>query len=119
MLTVYDLEEAYEFGMSELAKYLEVDYPTASGLERDLQWMRIGMEGKGFLSPPLLKSYHGNPSESATELQNCVREHAMNLESFLLSVSVSYSVLADFEYYFRKLGEAYGLLKEFEENALC
>ena len=47
------------------------------------------------------------------------RQEAIEWQNNLFNHNYSYGELAEFGYYFEKLGRRYGLLKEFRENGIC
>ena len=47
------------------------------------------------------------------------RQEAIDWQNNLFNHNYSYGELAEFVYYFEKLGRRYGLLKEFRENGIC
>ena len=48
-----------------------------------------------------------------------VRQKAIDWKNDFCNHNYSYGELAEFGYYFEKLGRRYGLLKEFRENGIC
>ena len=48
-----------------------------------------------------------------------VRQKAIDWQNDFCNHNYSYGELAEFGYYFEKLGRRYGLLKEFRENGIC
>lgn len=47
------------------------------------------------------------------------RQEAIEWQNDFCNHNYSYGELAEFVYYFEKLGRRYGLLKEFRENWIC
>ena len=47
------------------------------------------------------------------------RQEAIDWQNEFCNHNYSYEELAEFGYYFEKLGRRYGLLKEFRENGIC
>lgn len=47
------------------------------------------------------------------------RREAIDWQNDFCNHNYSYGELAEFGYYFEKLGKRYGLLKEFRENGIC
>lgn len=47
------------------------------------------------------------------------RQEAIDWQNDFCNHNYSYGELAEFGYYFEKLGKRYGLLKEFRENGIC
>ena len=47
------------------------------------------------------------------------RQEAIDWKNDFCNHNYSYGELAEFVYYFEKLGRRYGLLKEFRENGIC
>ena len=47
------------------------------------------------------------------------RQEAIEWQNGFCNHNYSYGELAEFVYYFEKLGRRYGLLKEFRENGIC
>ena len=47
------------------------------------------------------------------------RQEAIDWQNDFCNHNYSYGELAEFGYYFEKLGRRYGLLKEFRENGIC
>ena len=47
------------------------------------------------------------------------RQEAIEWQNNLFNHDYTYGELAEFGYYFEKLGRRYGLLKEFRENGIC
>ena len=47
------------------------------------------------------------------------RQEAIDWQNDFCNYNYSYGELAEFGYYFEKLGKRYGLLKEFRENGIC
>lgn len=48
-----------------------------------------------------------------------VRQEAIDWQNDFCNHNYSHGELAEFGYYFEKLGRRYGLLKEFRENGIC
>ena len=51
--------------------------------------------------------------------KSVVRQEAIDWQNDFGNHNYSYGELAEFGYYFEKLGKRYGLLKEFRENGIC
>ena len=47
------------------------------------------------------------------------RQEAIDWQNDFCNHDYTYGELAEFGYYFEKLGKRYGLLKEFRENGIC
>ena len=47
------------------------------------------------------------------------RQEAIDWQNDFCNHDYTYGKLAEFGYYFEKLGRRYGLLKEFRENGIC
>lgn len=56
---------------------------------------------------------------SYQERKECIREQAIEYSNIRSECSLSWLELSLIEGYFRKNGERYHLIEEFEENAIC
>ena len=120
MFPYQDINEVYELSTDELSKYLDWSTKDIERLVHDLDWMA----GRyfGFLRAGCIHDYCSNKQvnpEQANCMRDTIRSHALNLAIFLSEIETSYGLLAEFQFYFTELGEAYDLLDEFKENALC
>ena len=60
-----------------------------------------------------------NTKTTYEKKKEIARQEAIDWQDDFRNHNYSYGELAEFGYYFEKLGRKYGLLKEFRENGIC
>lgn len=118
MFPYQDINEVYELSADELSKYSDWSTDELNHLVYFLYCMKF--RHVALLKPKLMDFFSsGGQADFNEDLQGVVREHVAGLNLFTCGIETSYGLLAEFQDYFTNLGEAYDLLDEFKENALC
>lgn len=102
-----------------LIKYVNEDKKKEVALvENDYQFNSFMNDGKIKVLDFIRLSLNGSSFQQRREN---LRELAIETQIFDYDSDINFSMmeLATIENYFRKYGKLYGLLKEFEENAIC
>ena len=60
-----------------------------------------------------------NTKTTYEKKKEMARQKAIDWQDDFRNHNYSYEEIAEFGYYFEKLGKRYGLLKEFRENGIC